>query len=265
MAASRSSPRITPTSAPQPSASPDRRLFERVGPEHIRRRVDEIAPERDRGGDPLEPRRIDPIRRDQPRLGRAVGLEASVAVGSEQERERSEIRFVRRMGEAIDALRQGRRELAGEKRIAPGRVGGVDSEQHAREPTPLPGQELQRAGFRLEAAALGEGRSLSADRRLDRAPGVGVDEPDRNGVWRRRGKGLQRSVSIERGTSVAAYHGLRPALHPKAGLRHERERRGPSSSACRFKGRGRSMRQATGWPLVTQREQLSAASCLMIR
>ena len=126
-------------------------LLERVGPEHVGGRVDEVASEGDRRGDALDPRRVDPVGRDEPGLRRRVGLEAVVAVEREQEAERGEIGVARRIGEAIDAFGQRRRELAGGERIARRRVRPVDPEQDAGERARLrPEEAAVRPAFGLK-------------------------------------------------------------------------------------------------------------------
>ncbi len=244
---------------------PDRRLLERLGAEHIRRRIDEIAAERDRRGNPLGSRRIDPFGRDEPGLGRPVGLEAGVAVESEKKSERGETAIGRRIGEAIDPLRQGGRELAGRKRIARGRIDRIDPEQDAQQRPALARNELQRAGLRLEAAAFGEDRGRSADRGLHPRPVFGADEPDRDGAGSPAGR-KTATVGLHRSGALAApYHGFdRPSACDWRG-RALQGRQG----AAHFAHRGGSRRavvnsQAAGRPLVTQRVQLAAASCWMV-
>ena len=116
-----------------------------------------------------------------------VSLEARIAVEGEQEAERRQALFGRRIGEAIDAFRQGRRELSGGERIAR-RIG---SEQGAEERAVFSRQKLQCAGSRLEAAASGEAGCFRADGRLHALPVRSVDKPDRGGFGIRRGERKQ--------------------------------------------------------------------------
>src|SRR5208282_3637783 len=119
------------------------------------------------------------------------GLEADVAVRRQQKPERREIGVGRRVGETVNALGQRGREIARSKRIARQRVGGVDAEQRAGESSALPRQKLQLARLRRKAATLGEDGGLFSDRGLHVLPVSGADEPDRNGVGRRRGESRQ--------------------------------------------------------------------------
>ena len=173
-------------------------LLERVRPERVGRGVDKVASETNRRRDAVDPVRIDPVGRHEAGLRRRIGLEPVVSIEREKKAERREIGVMRRVGETVDAFRQRRRELAGTKRIARGRVRLIDPEQHAGERPRFAREKLHSSGLRLEAAAFGEGRGGIADRRLDRVPIVGADEPDRRRVGRRRGEGKQRSVSIGR-------------------------------------------------------------------
>ena len=165
-----------------------RLAFERRRAEIVGGRVDEVAAERDGAGDRLEPRRVDSVGRDQPRpLGR-VGAVAVEAVEAEQERQRRQLRLVRRVGEAIGAGRQRRGEAAGGERIATLGVLLGEAEQRAGEAAVGARQQLQPSRLRLEAAGGGVARRRRADRRLDRRPAFGGDEPDRNGVRIGRGE-----------------------------------------------------------------------------
>ena len=67
-----------------------RGALERGGAEDVGRRVDEVAPERDRGRDALDVFTIDPGGRGEAGLRRGVGLEAVEAIEPEQEAERRE-------------------------------------------------------------------------------------------------------------------------------------------------------------------------------
>ncbi len=170
-----------------------RLAFERRRAEIVGGRVDEVAAERDGAGDRLEPRRVDPVGRDQPRpLGR-VGAVAVEAVEAEQERQRRQLRLVRRVGEAIGARRQSRGEAAGGERIAALGVLLGEAEQRAGEAAVGARQQLQPSRLRLEAAGGGVARRRRADRRLDRRPAFGGDEPDRNGVRIGRGEWKRQS------------------------------------------------------------------------
>ena len=221
---------------------PDRLLFERVGPERIGRRVDEIAAEADRRGDALDFRRVDAIGRDQPGLGRGIGLEAVVAIEPEQESERGEIGVGGRVGEAVDAFGQRGRELAGGERIAHRRVDRLDAEQHAGERSGLVRKKLQSTGLGLEAAALGEGGGRFADRRLDLLPVFGADEPDRRRVGRRRGERGQGQVSTSGNVRSRAYTDfVRPS---SAGTAAGRWRAWPTAHRCAGRTRQPRLRPA---------------------
>ena len=170
-----------------------RLAFERRRAEIVGGRVDEVAAERHGAGDRLEPRRVDSVGRDQPRALGGVGAVTVEAVEAEQERQRRQLRLVRRVGEAIGARRQCRGEAAGGERIAALGVLLGEAEQRAGEAAVGAGQQLQPPRLRLEAAGGGVARRRRADRRLDRRPTFGGDEPDRNGVRIGRGEGKRQS------------------------------------------------------------------------
>ena len=196
-----------------------RLAFERRRAEVVGGRVDEVAAERDGAGDRLEPRRVDPVGRDEPRpLGR-IGAVALEAVEAEQERQRRQLGLVRRVGEAIGAGRQGRGEAAGGERIATPDVLLGQAEQRAGEAAVAPRQQLQPSRLRLEAAGGGVARRRRTDRRLDRRPVLGGDEPDRNGVRIGRGE-LQRHVERTLGQSGGGDHSGAGAARRVPGASH---------------------------------------------
>ena len=164
--ASRSSPRVASNAGAEFFGEPRGLALERRRAEVVGGRVDEVAAEGDGAGDRLEPRRVDPVGRDQPRpLGR-VGVVALEAVEAEQERQRRQLRLVRRVGEAIGARRQSRGEAAGGERIATLGVLLGEAEQRAGEAAVGARQQLQPSRLRLEAAGGGVARRRRADRGL---------------------------------------------------------------------------------------------------
>ena len=168
--ASSSSPRVASNAAPNSSASFRASRSSAAGPRSLAGVLTRSRPNATARGDRLEPRRVDPVGRDQPRpLGR-VGAVALEAVEAEQERQRRQLRLVRRVGEAIGARRQSRGEAAGGERIATLGVLLGEAEQRAGEAAVGPRQQLQPSRLRLEAAGGGVARRRRADRGLDRRP-----------------------------------------------------------------------------------------------
>ena len=181
---------------------PDRLLFERMRPEHVRRRVDEITAKGDRVGDSFEPPGVDVFGRNEARLWRRIGLEPVVTVEAKKEAERRELGVGRRVHETVDAFGQEGRELARSERIATGGVRRVDPEENA-DRAARAGQNEKSSSPRLETAALGEGRAGFADRLLDLVPVFRARKPDRGGVRRRRGECVQGpSPSVRRTTGL---------------------------------------------------------------
>ena len=138
-----------------------RGALERGGAEDVGRRVDEVAPERDRGRDALDVFTIDPGGRSEAGLRRGVGLEAVEAIEPEQEAERREFGVLRGIGEAPVAGGQRGREFARGERVAIACVRAGLAEQRAREAAARVGQQLEAARFGLEAAGGRESRGSS--------------------------------------------------------------------------------------------------------
>ena len=145
--------------APWRSASASAASAQGLRPHVVRRRVDQIAPHRDRRGDPLETHGVDARRRAEPRLLRRLRAITDELVGGEEKGERRGARIVRRALESVDAARQGG-ELAGKKGIDAARARGLDAEDHARQPALGRRREKHGAGLRLEA----HGADIGADR-----------------------------------------------------------------------------------------------------
>ncbi len=135
----------------------ERRGLERVGPEVVRRRVHEIAGERQAAGDPLDARAVDAIRcHEAGRRGRRR-LVAGEPIGRGEPGERREVGARRqRFGEAIGAGRQSDGELAGREGIVEPSGRRLQAEQHGREPAVRARQEHLLAGLSLEPHGLCE-------------------------------------------------------------------------------------------------------------
>ena len=191
LAARRSSPRTILTLASNCSASLTVSCSSACGPSALAGALTRSRPKATAAAIRSTRLPIDAVGRDEPGLGRRIGLEPVIAIVREQEAERGEIGVMRRVGEAVDALRQRRRQLAGGKRIARRRALPIDPEQHAGERPAVAGKKLGSSRLRLEPAALGERGRSGADRRFDLVPIVAVDQPDRRRFRRRGSKSVQ--------------------------------------------------------------------------
>jgi hypothetical protein len=120
-----------------------------VGPEIVGRRVDEIAAQRHRGGDPLHLGGINAGRRHDARLGSARGAIAAEAVASHQPGEGGLGGFGRIL-QAEGALGQQAGQLAGEQPVVGSRLGITEAEQHPGEGAIRAGQQGEAARLRLE-------------------------------------------------------------------------------------------------------------------
>ena len=219
LAARSSSPRTIRTRASNCSTSLTACCSSAYGPRMAR--IDKVASEGDPRRDALEPLPIEAIGSDEPGLRRRIGLEPVIPIERQQEAERGEIGVARRVGEAVDAFGERRRELAGGKWIAHRRALPIDSEQDAGERPAVARKKLDSPGLRLEPAALGERRRGGADRRFDPLPSMGADQPDRRRLGRRGSECVQGLGSpSERTRSEAA---------PRRGRGAALERRSPWS------------------------------------
>ena len=156
-----------------------RRGFQLIRPHVVRRRIDQVARQGDAFGNAAEVVAIDSVRHGQPHIARLALAIAGELIGAGREGQRREPRVVRRIGEAVDAGRQGVDQLAGPERVEHV-AGAFDAEQNAGELAVELRQQQQFAGLGFKADGSGESALALAERFQDRLAIVGVDEPDRN-------------------------------------------------------------------------------------
>ena len=133
----------------------------------VGRRVGQVAAQRDALNDAAEIVAIDAVGDDKVDFA-GVGLAvARELVGAERERERSQPRIVRCVGEAISAGRQLAGQLSGPEAVYVAFAGFFDPEQHAGELSVRSRQQQQPARFGLETAGRDKGASALADFLLD--------------------------------------------------------------------------------------------------
>jgi len=157
-----------------------RRRFELGRPQVVRRRVDEIARQRDAVDDAGEIFAVDVAGELELHLFRVLLAIAGEAVGAEREGERGEPRVVRGVGEAIGARRQRRRERTRPKQILAGVVFALEREDDAGKRPIGPRQQKVAAGLGFEARGIGEGPRARIEPLAQGGPGGGVNEGYRN-------------------------------------------------------------------------------------
>ena len=135
----------------------------------------------------------------------AIGAVAGEAVGAERKGEAGERRVVETLAEMIRPGREGRRELAGEKRRAVGGIRRAEAEEHRSDPALASRHEQHGAGLGAESGG-GDprGRARLEHRRKHRQPvrGGGVD-----GHGLRARGGRQQDVGQDRFSDGVCWHG----------------------------------------------------------
>ena len=214
---SSASPRVTSRLGAEFFGEARRLALQRSRPEVVGGRVDEVAAERDRRGDALEARGVDALGRDRGAAGRALGMVALEAVEPEQERQRRELGLVRRVGEAVVALREARSPAPGADRIAPLRVLSAKPNRTPARPPCGVGQHI--AGVPPSARSRRPSAKRAAPRR---SPGAVRPNFRRSRTRReRRRKRAERRKRARRGIPIR-FDWRRPIITAPAGAAESR-------------------------------------------
>jgi hypothetical protein len=165
-----------------------RRRLDPVGSEVVGRRVDEVAAEGDRVGDPRGLRGIDALRRHEADALLGLRAVAGEGVAAQEPGQRRERRVRRRVREAVVALGQEADELAGQERVGPLRGRPVEPEGRAEDAAVRIRQQADLPGLALEGLRGGKGPGLRRQVRGDAGPALLGDEPDGAGMVGVRGE-----------------------------------------------------------------------------
>ncbi len=152
--------------------------FKRLRVHIVGGRIDEIAPENDTARDSLDPRGIDTVRNTQLRMIPAPFFVAVKAIGRQKPGERGKGRIMRAVGEAVEAGRQRRRQLARKQKIAGTGLDAFDCKEDSGDLAIWAGQDLRAAGFWLETAGARETLRGLRERLADSWPCLLGNEPD---------------------------------------------------------------------------------------
>ena len=155
-----------------------RRIFELGRPHIVRRRVDEVAHQRDRLDHTLEILAIDALRQIELDLAAFGLVVARKAIGTRGKGQGSEPRVMRIVGEAVNAAGQLLRQPPGEKQVLG--VGGVFEPEQDAAQAALPGQCQIVPRLRLETRRVSESPHGGGEPLAHFGIARGGNEPDRD-------------------------------------------------------------------------------------